>query len=71
MDYSVFYYTYSTVAQTLAGAFGLITAVAIFRMSFLVNAMGTTWIRWPGSNGTTSCSTASNLANTTRANWML
>jgi hypothetical protein len=31
-DYSVFYYTYSTISQTLSGAFALLTAVAIHQI---------------------------------------
>jgi len=31
MDYSLFYYTYSTIAQTLAGVFGFVIAVVIYR----------------------------------------
>lgn len=32
IDYSVFYYTYSTIAQTLAGGFGFLGAVVLFQM---------------------------------------
>jgi len=38
IDYSVFYYTYSTIAQTLAGAFGFVAAVSVYQMQFLMNA---------------------------------
>ena len=31
-DYSVYYYTYSTIAQTLAGAFGFLVAAVVFRI---------------------------------------
>ena len=34
-DHSVFYYTYSTVAQTLAGAFGFLVAVVLYQMQNL------------------------------------
>ena len=30
-DYSLFYYTYSTIAQTLAGAFGFLIAVVLYQ----------------------------------------
>src|SRR4051812_5202612 len=36
-DYSVFYYTYSTIAQTLAGAFGFLTAIALYQMQGKAN----------------------------------
>lgn len=32
MDYSVFYYTYSTIAQTLASGFGFLVAVALYQI---------------------------------------
>jgi hypothetical protein len=31
-DYSVFYYTYSTIAQTLASAFGFLAAVVLYQL---------------------------------------
>jgi hypothetical protein len=31
MDYSPFYYTYSTISQTLAGAFGFLGAVIVYK----------------------------------------
>src|SRR6266540_2082231 len=30
LDYSVYFYTYSTIAQTLAGAFGFLVAVVLY-----------------------------------------
>jgi len=38
-DYSVFYYTYSTIAQTLAGAFGFLVAVVLYRIQTLTARM--------------------------------
>jgi hypothetical protein len=35
MDPSVYYYTYSTMAQSLAGAFGFLAAVVLYRMQML------------------------------------
>ena len=35
MDPNVFYYTYSTLAQALAGAFGFLAAVVVYRMQAL------------------------------------
>jgi hypothetical protein len=32
MDHSVYFYTYSTIAQTLAGAFGFLVAAVVFRL---------------------------------------
>lgn len=36
-DHSVFYYTYSTIAQTMAGGFGFLAAVVVFQMQTLQN----------------------------------
>lgn len=33
MDFSVFFYTYSTTAQTLAGAFGFMVAAVLYRIA--------------------------------------
>jgi hypothetical protein len=35
VDFSVFWYAYSTIAQTLAGAFGFLVAVVLFRLQTL------------------------------------
>jgi len=35
MDYSLFYYTYSTIAQTLAGAFGFLIAAVLYQRQAL------------------------------------
>jgi hypothetical protein len=32
IDHSVYFYTYSTIAQTLAGAFGFLVAAVVFRL---------------------------------------
>ncbi|QDV34050.1 hypothetical protein [Tautonia plasticadhaerens] len=37
MDYTVFYYTYSTISQTLAGAFGFLAALVLFQMQYLLS----------------------------------
>jgi hypothetical protein len=34
-DLSVFYYSYSTIAQTLAGAFGFLAAIVLYRLQAL------------------------------------
>lgn len=34
-DYNVFFYTYSTIAQSLAGAFGFLAAVVLYRLQAL------------------------------------
>jgi hypothetical protein len=34
-DYSVYYYSYSTIAQTLAGAFGFLAAIVLYRLQAL------------------------------------
>lgn len=39
MDLSVFFYTYSTIAQTLAGAFGFLVAVVLYRMQAIAMDM--------------------------------
>jgi hypothetical protein len=38
-DLSVFYYTYSTIAQTLGGAFGFLVAVALYRLQAIKAGM--------------------------------
>jgi hypothetical protein len=40
MDYSPFYYTYSTISQTLAGAFGFLGAVVIYRTQAIESLIG-------------------------------
>ncbi|MFN9906216.1 MAG: hypothetical protein ACK56F_08850, partial [bacterium] len=32
IDHSVYFYTYSTIAQTLAGSFGFLVAAVVFRL---------------------------------------
>ena len=39
VDYSVFYYTYSTIAQTLAGAFGFLVAVVLYQRQVISSAL--------------------------------
>lgn len=41
VDSSIFYYTYSTIAQTLAGAFGFLAAVVLYRLQALSNQLQT------------------------------
>jgi hypothetical protein len=40
MDYSPFYYTYSTISQTLAGAFGFLGAVVIYKTQAIEGLLG-------------------------------
>ena len=39
------YYTFSTIAQTLAGAFGFLVAVVLFRMQSLESVLHRIWLR--------------------------
>jgi hypothetical protein len=39
MDPTVFYYTYSTIAQTLAGAFGFLVAVVLYLIQSITNSL--------------------------------
>ncbi len=41
MDSSVYYYTYSTLAQSLAGAFGFLAAVVLYRLQSLNSQLET------------------------------
>ena len=41
-DFSAFYYTYSTIAQTLAGAFAFLVAVVLYQLQTLANRMEST-----------------------------
>src|SRR4051794_34650391 len=39
MDSNGFYYTLSTIAQTLAGLFGILIAVSVFNISIMYNTV--------------------------------
>src|ERR1700744_1205333 len=41
VDSNLFYYSYSTIAQTLAGAFGFLAAVVLYRLQALSNQIQT------------------------------
>lgn len=36
---NAYFYTYSTIAQTLAGAFGFLVAVVLYRLQMLNNSL--------------------------------
>lgn len=42
-DFTVFYYTYSTIAQTLAGLLGFMVAIVLFRMQAMQSKIDAYW----------------------------